>query len=230
MAQHINLYRQHSKTRVQWFSGRGLALIGLVLSMAVGLTGLIQIRQTTALRAQIESDKRESARLQKFLAETATGLNQSERLATEEADIRALEAVATRLTAGVLGRAGSFTESLKGLARATYEGVWLTGIELHQTSGQLALEGKALDASRIPKLLAALGQQPQFAGTTFAALDITLEADQTDRSLVSFRITSTETQAPTRWNDEARTTAQPRAEPASKLQSALQPSRERAQP
>lgn len=203
--------------------------MSVVLCLAFGLMGLVKIRQTASLRAQITADTQESARLQKFLEETPAGVSQSEQLAAEEEDIRALEAVAARLTAGVLGRAGSFTESLKGLARATYEGVWLTGIELRQASGQLALEGRALDASRIPKLLELLGQQPQFAGTTFAALDITLEQAQADKTTVSFRITSTETQPTSRWNPQDPDIGKP-ADLSQSIKSALHPPTKRASP
>lgn len=141
------------------------------------------------------NSKAEIERLGRLLKEVPTEDSQSDRFAAEERDIKTLEAVAARLTAGVLGRAGSFTESLKGLGRATHDGVWLTGIKLHQASGRLSLEGKALDAARVPMLIAALSQEPQFAGTAFATLDIKRDEARSDSSVVNFRITSLESQA-----------------------------------
>ncbi len=200
MAHNINLYSRARKSRAEMFSARGVVLIALALLLGFGLLGLSEIRHTATLRNQIASDKAESERLARALKQLPTETNQSDQLTAEERDIKALEAVAARLTAGVLGRAGSFTETLKGLGRATHEGVWLTGIKLHQASGRLTLEGKALDAARVPALMGALGEQPEFAGTAFAALDIKREegASSSGRAgdaWVQFRITSLEAQA-----------------------------------
>ncbi len=199
MAHNINLYSRGRKSRAEMFSARGVALITLALLLGFGLLGLSEVRHTAALHNQIASDKAESERLGRALKQLPTESNHSDQLTAEERDIKTLEAVAARLTAGVLGRAGSFTETLKGLGRATHQGVWLTGIKLHQASGRLALEGKALDAARVPALIAALGEQAEFAGTAFAALEITREegsgsSGRTGDAWVQFRITSLEAQ------------------------------------
>ena len=210
MAQNINLYSRGRKKSTELFSARGVVLIALALTLGFGLLALTEIQRTGTLRTQIASAKTESERLTRLLKEIPTDASQSERLAAEERDIKALEIVAARLTAGVLGRAGSFTESLKGLGRATREGVWLTGIKLHQASGRLVLEGKALDAARVPLLIEALSQQPQFAGTAFAALDIKRDEAHADSGVVLFRITSQDAQ-PLAVLDTPKAKAAPRA-------------------
>lgn len=197
MAQNINLYSRSRQKRAELFSARGVALIAVSLVLGFGVLALAEMQHTSTLRARIAAAKAESERLARLLKQLPTETNQSDQLAAEERDVKALEAVAARLTAGVLGRSGSFTESLKGLGRALHEGVWLTGIKLHQASGRLALEGRALDAARVPRLIEALGQQPEFAGTAFAALDIKREerATPSGEAVVSFRITSLESPA-----------------------------------
>ncbi len=229
MAQNINLYSRSRASRPELFSVRGVVLITVALLLGFGLLGLAEMRHTTALRHQIASDKAESERLSRLLKQLPTDTNQSDQLLAEERDIKALEAVAARLTAGVLGRAGSFTETLKGLGRATREGVWLTGIKLHQASGRLTLEGKALDAARVPQLMGALGEQPEFSGTAFAALDIKREeGGQPSDAVVRFRISSLEAQAlsllsaaPLPSSNPTSATAQAQAHVAQRSRSAL---------
>jgi len=192
MAQNINLNSLSRNTRRDLFTGRGVALIALALLTGQGVLGWSEKSRTATLLASAASDKALSDRLQRQLQEMPKDATQSNELVAEERDIRALEAVAARLNAGVLGRSGSFTDALKGFGRATHEGVWLTHIKLHQGTGRIVLEGKALDAGRVPALMAALGTQPQFSGTAFAQLEITHERSQADHRTVQFRITSTE--------------------------------------
>jgi Tfp pilus assembly protein PilN len=103
----------------------------------------------------------------------------------------ALERLAARLTGGALGRIEGFSAALTALAQASTDGVWLTGVTLDNTAGQLALEGKALDAARVPLLLAALTRQPRFNGTEFAKMELTRADDAgraTPEGTVHFRI------------------------------------------
>jgi hypothetical protein len=190
MAQSINLHSRGRKASAELFSPRGIGAIAIALATGFGMLSWVETRRESALRVQTAGDRSESERLQRLLTQLPKDAGQSDQLAAEERDIAALERVAGRLTAGVLGRAGSFTDSLKGLGRATTEGVWLTGIKLNQGSGRFALEGKALDAARVPALMAALGAQPQFAGTAFAALDIKRDEMRPDDAAIRFRITS----------------------------------------
>lgn len=192
MAQNINLNSLSRNKRKELFTARGMVLIALALLVGQGLLGLSEKSRTTTLLARAASDNALSERLQRQLQEIPKDATQSDELLSEEGDIRALEAVAARLSAGVLGRAGSFTDALKGLGRATHEGVWLTHIKLHQGTGRIMLEGKALDAGRVPALMAALGKQSQFSGTAFAELDISHDRTQSGSRAVEFRITSTE--------------------------------------
>lgn len=225
MAQNINLYQRVRKSNGAVFSSQGVVLITLSLLLGFGLLVLAEGRRTTTLRNQVAHNKAEIERLGRLLKEVPTEDTQSDRLAAEERDIKTLEVVAARLTSGVLGRAGSFTESLKGLGRATHDGVWLTGIKLHQASGRLSLEGKALDAARVPMLIAALSQEPQFAGTAFATLDIKRDEARSDSSVVNFRISSLESQAfsvPGSTPGTKAKSAAPEATPAAASAPALQ--------
>ena len=234
MAQNINLNSRARKARADTFSARGVATIVAALLIGFGLLGWVESRRASALHAQSVGDRAEGERLQRMLRQLPASAAQSEQLLAEERDVAGLEAVSSRLTAGVLGRAGSFTDSLKGLGRATTEGIWLTGIKLNQGSGRVTLEGKALDAAHVPTLMAALGKQPQFAGTAFAALDIKRDDSRADEPVVRFRITSTDMQAaplPAAVGARTEPIANPSAESAAaKTGAAINAARARSKP
>ncbi len=95
------------------------------------------------------------------------------RLAAEEREVQALEAVAHTLSTGGLARAAGFVGPLQAFGRATTEGVWLTGLTLDNRHGSMVVEGRALDASRVPTLLQTFKAEPYFDGTTFSAIELT---------------------------------------------------------
>ena len=85
----------------------------------------------------------------------------------------AQEAVAHTLSTGGLARAAGFVGPLQAFGRATTEGVWLTGLTLDNRHGSMVVEGRALDASRVPTLLQTFKAEPYFDGTTFSAIELT---------------------------------------------------------
>jgi Tfp pilus assembly protein PilN len=216
MSQNINLYeRPAARARGLW-SREGVAALATLVVLGAAVIAFIDRRGADAARAETEHAAKEAARLEQLLAQVPSAASaQSEKLNSEEREVIALETIAARLSSGALGRAGSFTEHLRALGRATADGVWLTAIKVNHTTGTLTLEGKALDASRVPALIDALGRQPLFAGTQFAAIEV--KADDGDvatksNSLVRFRITSGDNQ---RRNAPAAADATQRAAPKS---------------
>jgi len=194
MTQNINLYeRPTARARGLW-SREGVTALTAVVVLGAALIAFIDHRGAEAARAETEHATKEAARLELLLAQVPSAASaQSEKLNNEEREVITLETIAARLSSGALGRAGSFTEHLRALGRATVDGVWLTAIKVNHSTATLTLEGKALDASRVPGLIDALGRQPLFAGTQFTAIEV--KAEDTDaasksNSLVRFRITT----------------------------------------
>jgi hypothetical protein len=197
MPQHINLYAAARKPKGALVSLRGIAAMGAALVFGFVLLSWVEARRVETLRAQTAQDRADIERLTRQLKQMPNdSADNAEKISAEEREIVALETVAARLSAGMLGQSGSFTEALKGFGRATTEGVWLTGIRLAQGHGRMALEGKALDAARVPALIEALSQQPQFAGTAFATLEIKREEGKADADApIRFRITALDSAA-----------------------------------
>ncbi len=191
MTQRIDLYQELRQRRAR--QGRGVApaataLIAGAVILVVHV-GFAQ-RELNAQRAELTRIQADTQRLQRLLVEKAKPADTAA-AAEDEAQVAALERVAARLSGGTLARTEGFSATLTALAQASTEGVWLTGITLENTTDQFALEGKALDATRVPLLLAALKRQPRFAGTEFAKLDLARADDagrDTPEGTVRFRI------------------------------------------
>ena len=198
MTQNINLYKRPAARERGLWSREGVAALAALVVLGAALIAFIDHRGADAARAETEHATKEAARLEQLLAQVPSAASaQSEKLNAEEREVVALETIAARLSSGALGRAGSFTEHLRALGRATADGVWLTAIKVNHATGTLTLEGKALDASRVPALIDALARQPLFAGAQFAAIEVKAEdadAAAKSNSLVRFRITTGESQ------------------------------------
>ncbi len=165
------------------------ALVAVVAALLAHFwleTQSLDLHQATA--ARLHSDVQRAEKMLVSLGAQAPA--QASGQAGAEADVAALETLAARLASSPFARAEPFTGPLRAFARARADGVWLTGIRLNNASGQLVLEGKALEAARVPQLLAALQREPRFAGTEFARIEMQPAAEPA--GAVQFRIASAE--------------------------------------
>src|SRR5262252_8789507 len=191
MAQNINLHAPGRRRRAP------ISRAGIATALAVAFAGsaalyAIEAQHQAQLRNAAQDSERAASRLEKQLTAAPTAAHQAQQeLNAVESEVVALEAVATRLGAGALGRTTGFTAQLRALARGNTDGVWLTGIRFDNAGAQIALEGKALDAARVPTLIERLRRAPEFAGTTFATIELK-PAEETGirapASLVRFRL------------------------------------------
>jgi hypothetical protein len=191
MPQNINLYAPGRRRRTP-MSRAGAATLAVVALFAAGALYGLEARRQQQLRTAAQELDRTATRLEKQLGAAPAAARQAQQeLNSLDTEVVALEAVATRLSTGALGRIVGFTPQLRALARGTTEGVWLTGIRFDNAGGQIALEGKALDAARVPPLIERLRRAPQFAGTTFATIELKPSEETGIRapaSLVRFRL------------------------------------------
>jgi hypothetical protein len=191
MTQRIDLYRElrHRRTR----RGNGIvpavaALVagGILLFVHVGF----EQRALRTQRAELARIRADTQRLQRVLA-TQPKASGAASVAEEEAQIAVLERIGARLAGGALGRTEGFSSALTALAQAATDGVWLTSVMLDNSADQLVIEGQALDAARLPVLLAALKRQPRFNGTEFAKMELARAEDAgrgTPEGTLRFRI------------------------------------------
>jgi len=70
-----------------------------------------------------------------------------------------------------------FSVPLLALARQVPQGLWLTQIRLDALQGDVGLAGKAQSGQLVPMYLGKLGDEPAFAGKTFASFRLSREED-----------------------------------------------------
>jgi len=191
MSHNINLYAAGRRRRAT-FSRAGLLAIASLAVAAAGVLSAVEARHREQLRAAALDAERAASRIEQRLnAAPKVTQRLHEELNAIETEVVALEAVAARLGTGALGRTTGFTQPLRALARGSTEGLWLTGIHLDNHRAQIPLEGKSLDAARVPALIERLRRAPQFAGTDFATIELK-PAEEAGRgapaTLVRFRL------------------------------------------
>jgi Tfp pilus assembly protein PilN len=175
MVQHnINLLERKAPAGLAspWVRRAGLVSgSALVLCTAAFV---IQSRDLRAVQRDLARVQAQTERLQHAMAEVPSpDAALADRLASEEREVQALEAVARTLATGGLAHTTSFVGPLQAFGRATTEGAWLTGLSLDNRRGSMVVEGRALDASRVPALLQTLKAEPYFAGTALSAIEMT---------------------------------------------------------
>jgi hypothetical protein len=172
MTQNINFYRRRAPAQ-HTVSGRGALTIALVVAAAAVAWYTLDMRRIADMRGQTQQAQAEAERVQRLLATVPSpGAEIAQRLKQQEEEVVALESAATRLADGTLSRAAGFTPHLRAFSRVAIDGVWLTGIQIDRTRGALALDGRALDAARVPAYLASLQREPLFNGLVFAAIEV----------------------------------------------------------
>jgi len=162
-------------------------LIGAVTATIAGL----QWRSLENARAELTQVQAESQRLQREQVDAATpDPALVAQIAQDERDVAALELIAHQLTNGSFGRTQGFADELRAFGRATASGIWLTGLKLDNPTNSMTLDGKAVDASRVPALIHALESEPHFSGTRFASIELHTSETTVDGGprTVAFRI------------------------------------------
>lgn len=162
--QQINLLNPGLLAPKVRFSCRTIVVLLLVV-VGLGLLGtlwvFIESRDIRARMTQVQSERDEiQSRIDAQAQPGEDGQTGEDKhaqaLASVKRRIAHLRQIETALGAAH-GEAG-FSPRLRALANEGFPGVWLTGIEFDQTG--FRLEGRALQAARIPDYLALLARQP----------------------------------------------------------------------
>jgi Fimbrial assembly protein (PilN) len=68
----------------------------------------------------------------------------------------------------------SLANYMRGLAKQSMNGVWLTGFSIDQKTNAMTLRGRSLSANALPEYMKRLGKEPVFSGQLFGGLQIKL--------------------------------------------------------
>jgi hypothetical protein len=179
MAQHINLYDPALEKKRDWLALENVAAGGVLLAAAVGAFGMAERSSLPALAAEsatLETQLKASRDEVTALGQRAATRKPDARLEQELAVKRQLlsmrgEVLAT-LRSSVGPGAPSYAEYLRGFARQTVSGLWLTGFTVKTAGSGMTIRGNTTDPALIPEYIRRLNKESAFQGQTFAALKL----------------------------------------------------------
>lgn len=198
MSQQINLYNAALLSQKQHFSMQAMLQGALVLVLGLALFYAYALHQVQLLgKQQEESAKRYASvqeRLTRNLSEFSPQQTQQQ-LAEEtgrvEVQLAALEEQVKALAS--MGNTSGYSEYMRGFARQTLNGLWLTGFTL--SSEQMIMSGGALSPELVPAYIKRLSQEQSMRGKEFAALQMqqhAWEAGKSGRPYLEFTLQSVE--------------------------------------
>lgn len=179
MAQQINLYDPALLRKRDWFALSNLVLgagIAALLVAAAGVLvrgGLPELQaQATTGEAQLQAMRDQVLVLGQRVAERKADprieqeLAATRQLAAARGEV--LQALRQRLASGE----PSFADYLRGLARQSMTGLWITGFAWDAASDGLEIRGRTTDPALLPEYIGRLNREPAFRGQAFAALTV----------------------------------------------------------
>jgi hypothetical protein len=197
MRQQINLYQDILIDKPKPLQSRQAGAILLVVMCCLGLLFAYSSYKANALAAQMSALRHNNdlasiqlAKLQKHYPEPKKSVLLEEKVRRLEREIKN-----SRTTLKLFGENddtsnAAILESLEGLARHPFAGLWLHRIRLYAGGVEVQLSGSAVRADRVPDYLALLGEENIFGGKLFSRLKVQLlnEKDADKRTGTNGRV------------------------------------------
>lgn len=180
MAGQINLYDPALGRQRDWLALGNVVGAGLLLVVVLGVVGYGVRLGSAPLASQAASAQVRLTELRAEVAalETQAAARKPDPQLAEVLKARRVllemrgEVVAT-LRRGI-GTAGhvAHVDYLRGLARQSFDGLWLTGFSLAGPEGSIEIRGRTVDPALLPEYIRRLNGEAAFQGRAFAALKI----------------------------------------------------------
>lgn len=182
MSQHVDFLKSILKPKTQLPADKmivGIAASVVLLIFASLLLWFYQATVNKQLLSAQSANQQETVAFQK-LAEAYPLLAGDTPLVTKvlelEKNLHDKEAYFEELTHKTVRK--PFSKYLIGISQATPEGLWLTGININQDSGNMSFEGKALTPALISLFLKKLEHIPPFVGEAFDLFAVKQKPDE----------------------------------------------------
>ena len=179
MAQQINLFDPALQRKRDWFALSNIVAGGGVLFLLVLGAGFLARSGLPALQAQATTSETQLKAMREqvlVLGQRVAERKADPRIEQELAVVRqlsqargvVLQALRERLEADV----PPYADYLRGLARQSLTGLWITGFTWDATGDSLEISGRTVDPSLLPEYIRRLNREPAFRGHAFAALKL----------------------------------------------------------
>lgn len=179
MSAQINLYHPRFLKQREVFTLANLVLAAVALYAVLAVLGgwawqdaATRKEAATETEAQLKSLKEQVAAATKAAAERKPDAQLAAELDSTEAAVRRRGDIARLLESGAIGSAGGFSDYLRGFARQTPEGLWLTGFTIGAGGNDMEVRGSMLNPAALPDYIRRLGAEKTFQGRSFAALNM----------------------------------------------------------
>lgn len=182
MAQQINFYDVRLERRRDWLALHYVAGLAAGLALLVGVSGYLArmdlpalAEQASASESQLKAARDQVAALSARAANRKPDPRLEQELAASRTLLDARSEVLATLRRSLGPDAHAFADYLRGLARQSVSGLWLTGFSIAAGgNGRTGMEirGRTVDPALLPEYIRRLNREAAFQGQTFAALKL----------------------------------------------------------
>lgn len=189
MSQQINLYDASLRRQREWVQASSLAITSVcLLVFCLAWAGYERFRLSHAqaeaalVGPQLQSLQTDVRNLGAQLTNRQPNAALQQELKTTQDTIATRTAVLDILRKGLGTDAPSYGEILRGFARQTMPGLWLTGFNVNSETDAIEIRGQTLDPGLLPEYINRLGTETAFKGRSFAALKVAAADKGPDKS------------------------------------------------
>jgi hypothetical protein len=179
VAQQLNLFDPALLRKRDWLALANVVMLALLLLVAVAVAATVVRRDVPSLTAQVATNENQLKLMREqviVLGQRVANRKPDQRLENELSENRLLldarNAVLTALRQRMDPSAGSFAEYLRGFARQSVSGLWLTGIAVDAASHGMEIRGRTIDPALLPEYIQRMNKEPAFQGRAFSALKL----------------------------------------------------------
>lgn len=163
MNQQVNLYLPEFRPSRDWLTAANLLIVTAVVCLLLaGVSGYDQWRlgqlqqQQSRLQSQLDQQTRETEALEQQLEQREGNARLEQELETRRERLQRTSSLLDFLQGARLGNTIGFSPMMKDLARASFDGLWLTGVDIRDGGDTVSLAGRALRSAMVPDFIGRL--------------------------------------------------------------------------
>lgn len=179
MAQQLNLFDPALLKKRDWLALANVVMLALLLMVAVAGAATLVRRDLPTLTAQVATTESQLKAMREqivVLGQRVANRKPDPRLEKELTETRQLLAsqkeVLLTLQQRLDPHGESFAEYLRGFARQSVAGLWLTSIAVDTASHGMEIRGRTVDPALLPEYIHRMNKEPAFQGRAFSALKL----------------------------------------------------------
>lgn len=178
MSQQINLLLPELRPRHDWLafpSVMGMAAFGLAVMLIAAAWGLFRVQTLSAAQTQLDVEAKTLQQQVQSLSQQIASRQGNPALQDQINRLKDMlqqrDAILSVVEAGKLTPGSGYAEVMRGFARQTMDGLWLT--EFSFSGSDARIRGRLTDPSLLPLYIRRLNGESVFQGRRFAALNMT---------------------------------------------------------